>query len=79
LTKLDTLGMGMCKISDVTPLESLDSLINVYLDGNKIKDVSALEELSGLKELNLKDNPIKKDKIEELQEELPNCTIHFDE
>jgi len=46
------------RISDVTPLANLTSLVELHLVGNQIRDISPLSKLTNLRALDLSFNPI---------------------
>ena len=54
----------------------LEKVTELNLYGNQLTDVKGLEKLTWLKELGLDGNPdLTKAQIDELQNELPKCTI----
>lgn len=58
LTKLESLELGGCKISETKFLEKLTNLKIVDLGINQITDISFLEKLSSLKSLDISENQI---------------------
>lgn len=84
LTKVDMkkvrwLGLGSCKIADLSPLSELTSLTALGLHRNQITDLTPLMGLTELKSIDLHHNPnLTKAEIEKLQGALPNCKIIHD-
>ena len=58
LTKLTTLSLSKCGVSDLTFLRGMRDLRTLYLPDNAIRDLSALGELTGLRTLYLDRNPL---------------------
>jgi len=54
------LGLGLSdnQITDINPLEKLQSLEYLFLDKNKIEDINLIKNLKKLNVLVLQDNPI---------------------
>jgi internalin A len=79
LVNLERLTLGGNSISDITPLGGLVNLKVLALSGNAISDIEPLKGLSGLETLGLTGNPLTQAQIDDLQQALPDCTIHFDQ
>jgi len=58
LTNLESLGIGVCSIEDISPLRNLTGLQSLYLHNNNISDLSLLAGLKSLQILNLNGNNI---------------------
>lgn len=79
LTELTSLNLSGNDISDLTPLKKLNSLRTLYLDENPIEDFSPLYNLHSLTTLSIKGIEITDNQYEELEEELPKCSIFSDD
>ena len=55
---LGSLYLGKNKITDISVISSMTSLVNLDLSNNKISDISPLSKLTGLEVLNLSNNNI---------------------
>ena len=80
LEKVTILDLRSDKLTDVTGLEKLTKLEELYLGDNQLTEVpKVLEKLTKLKELSLENNPaLTKAQIDELQKALPKCSISHD-
>jgi len=78
LTRLTSLQISNNEISDLSPVKNMTSLKTLYISGNPITDFSPLYGLTSLKTLIMTDIDISEEKLGELQEELPNCSIRAD-
>ncbi|MFP4176831.1 MAG: leucine-rich repeat domain-containing protein [Candidatus Brocadiia bacterium] len=80
LVDIEELSLAGCRnIGDITPLQALEKLKHLDLAYCiKITDLSPLQDLTNLKNLYLDGcSGVDRDDVTELQEALPDCTIHF--
>ena len=76
LEKVTILDLRSDKLTDVTGLEKLTKLEELYFSDNQLTDVKGLENLTKLESLWIGDNPsLTKSQIAELQKALPKCDI----
>ena len=77
LEKVTILDLRSDKLTDVTGLEKLTKLEELYLGDNQLTNVKGLENLTELRKLSLDFNPdLTKAQIDELQKALPKCKIY---
>jgi len=76
LTELMSLYLRQNQISDITPLQSLTNLMVLDIENNQISDIIMLHSMVILEELYLGGNQLSQSQVDELQQLLPNCTIH---
>lgn len=70
-----TLVLGGRSITDLSPLNHLIALRELYLGGIAVSDLSPLARLPDLKELHLNDTKVTDDEVAKLRELLPTCKI----
>ncbi|MCL2109219.1 MAG: leucine-rich repeat domain-containing protein [Oscillospiraceae bacterium] len=75
LTGLRELNLDNNNIGDFSVLGNLTNLTLLALSNTNISDISMLSSLTKLTNLGLYDNPLTLAQIDELQAELPSCTI----
>lgn len=75
LTNLTSLSLIFNNISDISALSGLKNLTSLNLAFNNISDVSALSGLTNLTSLYLGDNDLTQQQIDDLQVQLPKCSI----
>lgn len=78
LTALRELDLSMNDIRDPTSLANLNRLETLDLSGNRIQTAAYFQGMTWLRSLNLSGNPIAPEEIEELRQNLADCTVIFD-
>lgn len=70
---------GDVKLRNMESISNLKSLVKLSLSYDLIEDINPLKSLTNLKDLDLYRASIDKNKLKELKDSLPSCTIHDDE
>lgn len=70
MKSLDTLVLNSMSMRDISFLDELPDLRDLYLIGNQIEDISPIMKMQKLTWVNLSGNPLenKKDKLQSLRE-----------
>jgi len=76
LTNLTLLCLQLNQISDIMPMQALTNLMWLDIGYNQISDITVLHSLTSLEELHLCRDQFSRSQVDELQQSLPNCTIH---
>ncbi|MCL1791731.1 MAG: protein kinase [Peptococcaceae bacterium] len=76
LTNLTSLDLSNNAIRDLSPLRSLVGLKVLDISSNNINDISGLKGLVNLKQLTISSRGLTEEKINDLEEALPNCRIN---
>ena len=75
LKNLEWLNLSNTQVADVTPLAELKKLEGLYLSDTQVADVTPLAGLKNLRFLDLSHTQVTEDQVNQLQQELPDCTI----
>lgn len=75
LKKLKHLKIHQNKIKDIRPIKKLVNLTELIAWNNNISNVEPLTELVELEKLQIDQNPIEMEKINKLNQFIPNCEI----
>ncbi|OGP57561.1 MAG: hypothetical protein A2V67_17515 [Deltaproteobacteria bacterium RBG_13_61_14] len=75
LTSLKKLDLTGTQVSDISPLKELISLKELNLNVTQVSDLSSLKGLTSLKKLSLRNTNVDQEKVDELQQVLPNLRI----
>jgi internalin A len=74
--KVTVLGFQVKQLTDLTGLEKLTKLMQLFLYSNQLTDLTGLEKLTKLKKVDLRDNPaLTMAQVYKLQKALPSCKI----
>ena len=71
------LDLSSNRLTDISSLRTLSSIVTLNLSDNNISDVTPLYALSTLRELYIGGNPLSDEAVTELNMCLPNCNIVF--